>query len=238
MKTIAKLGRSGKGVRVVWQDQAEATKAAAEWLAGIFFAAGSDLARSHRACFAIAGASAAGKTKLSIPLRRYLSDHYVPATLIRRDSFIRGKNSGRRWFDDAAVRTMHQQVLKWLSGEELSGGPVHLQNVAEEHCPRLPESGLILIEDLRRMPEFPFSGGICLIGKPAVLTRQEEKRNGAAWPWWEHWRRNLGKYRYQNYLIRSILRSGFPWLVLSRDPENGKFSGWMSAAAKPKKNWA
>ncbi len=235
MKAIEKIGRTGKGVFVTWQTQTAAIDAMAAWLAAIFFAAQPDPSLPHRACFAIAGASAVGKTTLAIPLRQQLAKHHVPTTLIRRDSFIRGKNSGKRWFDDAATQTMRQQVVRWLSREPSSGGPVRVQNVPEAHGPLLPDTGIVLFEDLRQMPELPISGGIFLIGKPAHLTRQEEKRNRVVWPWWEHLRRNFVKYRYQKKMLRRVQRSDDPWMVIFRDPACGKFTGWMARPAEPER---
>jgi hypothetical protein len=232
MKTIEKIGRTGKGVFVTWQNQTAAIDAIAAWLSAIFFATSPDPSLPHRVCFAIAGPSAVGKTTLAIPLREQLAKHHVQTSLIRRDSFIRGKNSGRRWFDDAATQTMRQQVVRWLSREPSSGDPVRVQSVPEAHGPLLPDTGIILFDDLRQMPELPISGGICLIGEPAHLTRQEENRNGATWPWWEHLRRNFVKYRYQKKILKSVQRADCPWMVIFRDPDCGKFSGWLAQPAE------
>jgi hypothetical protein len=227
MKIMKKIGRTGEGVFVVWQTQTAAIGAIAAWLANIFFAAKPVPPIPHRACFAIVGPSAVGKTTLAIPLQQHMAKGYVPTTLIRRDSFIRGKNSSKRWFDDAAVQIMRQQVVRWLNSESSSGESFRIQNVPEPHCPLLPDSGIILFEDLRRMPELPLSGGICLVGDPAYLTRLEEKRNGVAWPWWEHLRRNFVKFRYQKHLLKCVHRSDYPWMVVSRNPSSGEFTGWM-----------
>jgi len=167
---------------------------------------------------------------LAIPLRQQLAEQHIPTALIRRDSFIRGKDSGRRWFDDAAVATMRRQVVEWKNSRYSGGAPVFIQNMPETQGCLLPTHGIVLFEDLRRMPGLPIAGGVCLIGKPALLTRQEEKRNGVTWPWWEHLRRNFVKYRYQKYLLRFVLRARDPWMVLLRDPASGRFSGWK---AKP-----
>jgi hypothetical protein len=228
MKAIRKLIETGRGDPVEWPNQSEAQQEIAAWLGEIFLNSKPNPPRLHRACFAIVGPSAVGKTMLAIPLRQKLAEQHIPTILIRRDSFIRGKNSGRRWFDDAAVATMRRQVVDWLNSRCSGGDSVRIRDVPETQGCLLPTHGIVLFEDLRRMPGLPIAGGICLIGNPALLTRQEEKRNGVTWPWWEHLRRNFVKYRYQKYLLRFVQRARDPWMVLFRGPASGRFSGWKA----------
>jgi hypothetical protein len=228
MKALRKLIETGRGDPVEWQNQSEAQQEIAAWLAEVFRTFKPNPPRLHRACFAIVGPSAVGKTMLAIPLRQKLVEQHIPTILIRRDSFIRGKDSGRRWFDDAAVATMRRHVVDWLNSRRSGGDSVCIRHVPETQGYLLPTHGIVLFEDLRRMPGLPIAGGICLIGKPALLTRQEEKRNGVTWSWWEHLRRNIVKYRYQKYLLRFVQRARDPWMVLFRDPASGQFSGWKA----------
>jgi hypothetical protein len=134
--SIKKPASKSGGHRRGWCTLEDAESEISSWLVHAFSQTKPDC---RRQCYAVIGASGVGKTRLAQALESRIVKESFPVVVLRRDWFIRGKNTNRRWFDGTSARKLVDSLSWWSEGRDVKEIELWIQDKSRPHTIRLPD---------------------------------------------------------------------------------------------------